>query len=135
VASEAPFPPGALEDTVDYFNRHASEGRDPLFHKTSEWLKPLNKPPYALLEYSASEMRAIIMPGTNGPLIFTLGGLTTRCNGEVLDGDNQAIPGLFAAGRATAGLPRTAKGYASGMSVGDATFFGRLAGRQAALSQ
>lgn len=135
VASEAPFPPGALEDTVDYFNRHASEGRDPLFHKTSEWLKPLNKPPYALLEYSASEMRAIIMPGTNGPLIFTLGGLKTRCNGEVLDVDNQAIPGLFAAGRATAGLPRTAKGYASGMSVGDATFFGRLAGRQAALSQ
>ncbi|MBO6754453.1 MAG: flavoprotein, partial [Spongiibacter sp.] len=49
-----------------------------------------------------------------------------------LNMNNQAIPGLFAAGRATAGLPRTAKGYASGMSVGDATFFGRRAGRRAA---
>jgi succinate dehydrogenase/fumarate reductase flavoprotein subunit len=42
------------------------------------------------------------------------------------------IPGLYAAGRTAAGIPRTASGYASGMSVADATFFGRAAGRQAA---
>lgn len=133
VAAEAPFPPGMLEQTVGYFNEYAAKGQDPLFHKTAEWLKPLNKPPFALLEYSADSMKAIIMPGTTGPLIFTLGGLKTRVSGEVLDLNNQAIAGLYAAGRATAGLPRTAKGYASGMSVGDATFFGRRAGRQAAL--
>ncbi|WP_241262950.1 FAD-dependent oxidoreductase [Parahaliea mediterranea] len=132
VAAEAPFPAGMLAQTVDYYNRHAAEGRDPLFHKTGEWLKPLDKPPYALLEYSASEMKAVIMPGTAGPLIFTLGGLKTRTSGEVLDQDDRAIPGLYAAGRATAGLPRTAQGYASGMSVGDATFFGRRAGLAAA---
>jgi 3-oxo-5alpha-steroid 4-dehydrogenase len=39
---------------------------------------------------------------------------------------------VFAAGRTSAGMPRTAAGYASGMSVGDATFFGRLAGKSAA---
>ena len=132
VAAEAPFPSGVLEQTVSYFNEHASQGQDPLFHKTTEWLKPLNQPPFALLEYSADAMKAIIMPGTTGPLIFTLGGLNTNVDGEVLNMNGQAIPGLFAAGRATAGLPRTAKGYASGMSVGDATFFGRRAGCRAA---
>ncbi|MCB1842172.1 MAG: FAD-dependent oxidoreductase, partial [Halioglobus sp.] len=120
LAAESPFPEGVLEQTVAYYNRHAAQGNDPLFHKTSEWLKPLDKPPFALVEYSASEMKAIIMPGTVGPLIFTLGGLKTQVSGEVLDLNDQPIPGLFAAGRATAGLPRTAKGYASGMSVGDA---------------
>ncbi|HBQ40491.1 MAG TPA: flavoprotein, partial [Halieaceae bacterium] len=54
---------------------------------------------------------------------------------EVLNIDGETIPGLYAAGRASAGLPRTAQGYASGMSVGDATFFGRLAGRSAALAR
>ena len=132
VAAEAPFPPGVLAQTLAYYNEHAARGEDPLYQKTAEWLKPLNKPPFALVEYSASEMKAIIMPGTVGPLIFTLGGLRTHTSGEVLDLNDQPIPGLFAAGRATAGLPRTAKGYASGMSVGDATFFGRLAGRAAA---
>ena len=44
----------------------------------------------------------------------------------------QIIPGLYAAGRNTAGLPRCAEGYSSGMSIGDATFFGRLAGGSAA---
>jgi 3-oxo-5alpha-steroid 4-dehydrogenase len=135
VASEAPFPAGMLEQTVCYFNQHAIDKHDPLFHKSAEWLKPLTKPPFALLEYSAREMGAIITPGTKGPLIFTLGGLKTRTTGEVINLNDEVISGLYAAGRATAGLPRTAKGYASGMSVGDATFFGRLAGRSAAQHQ
>lgn len=135
VEQEAGMPEGTLTQTVDFFNRHAVNGKDPIYHKTAEWLKPLTKPPFALLEYSAAEMKAVIMPGTQGPLIFTLGGLMTRPTGEVLSIDGEVIPGLFAAGRTTAGLPRTAKGYASGMSVGDATFFGRLAGRAAALAE
>lgn len=134
VAAEAPFPDGMLEQTVSYYNTHAAEGDDPLFHKTTEWLKPLDKPPYALVEYSAEEMKAVIMPGTHGPLIFTLGGLKTRPSGEVLDIDEEPIPGLYAAGRASAGLPRTSRGYSSGMSVGDATFFGRRAGKTAAVA-
>ena len=64
--------------------------------------------------------------------MFTLGGLETLPSGEVLNVQGTVIPKLYAAGRTSAGLPRTGKGYASGMSVGDATFFGRMAGISAA---
>jgi len=64
---------------------------------------------------------------------FTLGGLDTLPTGEVLTPGRDAIAGLYAAGRTAAGIPRTAAGYASGMSVGDATFTGREAGRSAAM--
>ena len=62
---------------------------------------------------------------------FTLGGLDTLPTGEVLNVSGKVIPGLFAAGRNACGVVRTAAGYSSGMSVGDATFSGRLAGIQA----
>jgi 3-oxo-5alpha-steroid 4-dehydrogenase len=61
----------------------------------------------------------------------TFGGLRTTINGQVLDSFGEEIPGLYAAGRTTAGLP-TAPYIASGLSVGDCTFFGRRAGRTAA---
>lgn len=38
-----------------------------------------------------------------------------------------------AAGRTACGLPRWAEGYSSGLSLGDSSFFGRQAGRQAAM--
>ena len=63
---------------------------------------------------------------------FTLGGLSTRPSGEVLTADGDLIPGLYAAGRTCCGLPRWAEGYSSGMSLGDCTLFGRLAGEAAA---
>jgi succinate dehydrogenase/fumarate reductase flavoprotein subunit len=42
------------------------------------------------------------------------------------------VSGLYAAGRTACGLPRWGGGYSSGMSLADATFFGRQAGAQAA---
>ena len=100
-------------------------------HKSADWLKPIDKPPYALISMKPADVKYPL--GENsGWLMFTLGGLETLPGGEVLTPQGAMIPGLYAAGRTTAGLPRTAKGYASGMSVGDATFFGRRAGRQAA---
>jgi predicted oxidoreductase len=63
---------------------------------------------------------------------MTFGGLDTLPTGEVLSVEKRVIPGLYAAGRNSAGLPRCAEGYASGMSIGDATFFGRMAGQSAA---
>ncbi len=123
VEKDAGLPTGSLQHTVAYYNRHAADGADPLFHKSREWLTPLNQPPYALVDYSLEILR---------PTVFTLGGLDTLPTGEVLTPDGAAVPGLYAAGRTTAGIPRTAEGYASGMSVADVTLFGRLAGRQAA---
>ncbi len=61
---------------------------------------------------------------------FTLGGLATTLDAEVLHVSGEPIPGLFAAGRCTAGL--AAWGYASGVSLGDGSFYGRRAGRSAA---
>ena len=131
VEREAALPPGALQATVAYYNEHAAQGADPLFHKHPDWLKPLVKPPFALISYHPDEVKYALGEDT-GYLMFTLGGLATKTSGEVLTSAGEIVPGLYAAGRTTAGLPRTAKGYASGMSVGDATFFGRLAGLSAA---
>ena len=132
IEREAKLPEGALRQTVEYYNEHATKGEDPIHGKAKQWLKPLNKPPFALVNYSYDAMRAALHGDKPGPLMFTLGGLEVKPTGEVLSAAGEPIPGLFAAGRACAGLPRTSKGYASGMSVGDATFFGRLAGKQAA---
>ena len=129
--AEVGLPQGALQTTVEYYNRHAENGEDPMFHKADNWLKPIVTPPFAILSLKPTDVKYAI--GENpGWLMFTLGGLHTRPTGEVLTPQGESIPGLYAAGRTAAGLPRTAKGYASGMSVGDATFFGRRAGRAAA---
>ncbi len=65
-------------------------------------------------------------------MAFSLGGLWTKPTGEVLTEDAEVVEGLYAAGRNCCGVSRSAEGYVSGTSIGDATFFGRLAGRTAA---
>ena len=62
--------------------------------------------------------------------VFTMGGLHTGVDGEVFTPDGDRVAGLYAAGRTTSGL--AAQGYSSGLSLADATFFGRRAGRVAA---
>jgi succinate dehydrogenase/fumarate reductase flavoprotein subunit len=112
-----------LTHTIEFYNKHAANGEDPLFHKGEAWLKPIEAP-YAALDCTPG--RGAFFP------FFTLGGLDTLPSGEVLRMDKSVIKGLYAAGRASCGVPRSAAGYASGMSVGDATFFGRMAGKTAA---
>ncbi|WP_048307053.1 FAD-dependent oxidoreductase [Halomonas sp. PR-M31] len=126
VEQELGLPEGALQHTVEEFNRHAAQGEDPYFHKGADWLRPLNEPPFAAIAYS---------PEDTNFHAFTLGGLATRPSGEVLDADGQPVRGLYAAGRTACGLPRWGEGYSSGLSLGDSTFFGRQAGRQAAVQE
>ena len=45
LAARTDFPQGALQHTVAYYNRFADIGRDPLFHKQSQYLRPLRQPP------------------------------------------------------------------------------------------
>lgn len=123
VEAEAGLPEGSLQATVDYYNRHAAQGRDPLFQKSADWLAPFDTAPFALINYDPSQMEQRYL---------SLGGLKVRVTGEVLTIDGNDVPGLYAAGRTCAGIPRDNKGYCSGFSVGDATMFGRFAGRQAA---
>ena len=118
--SEIGLPAGSLQSTVDLYNRHAATGEDPLFHKDPSWVRPLVPP------IGAVDLR--IGPAPYAP--FTLGGLETTVAGEVCDLTGSAIGGLFAAGRTTAGV--CSFGYASGLSIGDSTLFGRFAGESAA---
>lgn len=124
LASELNVPAQALQQTLAQYNRDAAAGEDTQQHKHARFLTPLDAAPYAAFDLSLG----------NGAIfaVMTFGGLNTRPTGEVLNAEGNIIPGLYAAGRNSAGIPRCAEGYASGMSIGDATFFGRMAGRQAA---
>lgn len=129
---EIGLPDGSLAATVAYYNEHAATGDDPLFHKQAEWVQPL-KPPYAVIDLcnaTSDKYLTVQLPATGSLFAFTLGGLRTDVDSAVLDISGQPVPGLYAAGRATAGL--AVGGYCSGISLGDCTFFGRRAGRSAA---
>ncbi len=116
------FPEGALQATVEHYNRYAKEGRDPVFGKRPGMTQALDRPPYALLDARTQSCFYACM---------TLGGLATRPGGEVIGPDGTVVPGLYAAGRTAALF--SGRGYAgSGISLGDGAFFGRLAGRSAA---
>jgi 3-oxo-5alpha-steroid 4-dehydrogenase len=119
--SELGLPSLALQHTVEVYNRHAERGDDPLFHKTTDYLKPLDRPPFAALDLRVEN--AIYSA-------FTLGGLRIDPQGGVLRPSGELVPGLYAAGRASSGVAK--QGYSSGMSLGDGSFFGRRAGRSAA---
>jgi 3-oxo-5alpha-steroid 4-dehydrogenase len=123
VEAELKMPEGTLANTMHFYNKHAREGRDPLFDKQPPILTPLDQGPFVALEMNAQ---------TSYFSFFTLGGLRTSVNAEVLDRAGAPVPGLFAAGRCTSGLPAWGHGYSSGMSLADCTFFGRQAGRSAA---
>jgi 3-oxo-5alpha-steroid 4-dehydrogenase len=120
LGAEIGLPPGALEATLDRYNEHAAQGEDPDFHKAPEWVRPLVAP------YGAVDLRVT----KSWYATFTLGGLATTPDGEVTGPTGAIVPGLFAAGRTTAGI--AGAGYVSGISLGDGTFFGRRAGRSAA---
>ncbi len=114
---------GSLQHTIALYNEDCEAGEDTLYHKAAQWLKPL-EPPLVALD---------ITPGRGAFLpYFTLGGLDTLPSGEVVNPQRQVVPGLYAAGRTACGVVRRAEGYSSGMSVGDASFSGRMAGQQAA---
>ncbi len=117
------LPPGALQKTLTEYNRDAAAGEDRRFFKYKDWLKPLDKAPYAAFDISFQKSTYFF---------FTLGGLKVSARAEVLDANGTAIPGLLAAGACACTIPQDGKGYASGLSLGPASFFGRIAGQQAA---
>jgi succinate dehydrogenase/fumarate reductase flavoprotein subunit len=118
---EIGFPDGALRRTLDFYNEHAARGEDPLFHKAPEYVVPLTTPPFGAIDLSWD--KAIYAA-------FTLGGLATDTRARVLGLDGAPVPGLYAAGRTAASI--SSPGYSSGTSIGEATLFGRIAGRSAA---
>ena len=115
------MPAGNLVHTVASYNANAARGEDPEFHKEACWLQPLETPPFAAID---------LRVGSGPYSVFTLGGLHTDTAQRVLDADGVPVAGLYAAGRTASGIP--AQGYNSGLSLGDCTFSGRIAGAAAA---
>jgi 3-oxo-5alpha-steroid 4-dehydrogenase len=122
MAAGLSVPAEILERTLADYNRSAARGEDPLFHKAAEWVQPLVAP-YAGFDVSL---------GKAAYCGFTLGGLVTSPDAEVLDEGGEPVPGLYAVGACASNLVQDGHGYCSGTSIGEATFFGRYAGRHAA---
>ncbi|KAL3298843.1 FAD-binding protein [Colletotrichum asianum] len=114
-----------LKITVEGYNRDISSRNEDRMHKASEYCTPLLKPPFYGVDISC---RVGGIQAVNG---LTLGGL--RVDGDtglVLTGEDEPIPGLYAAGRTAVGV--CANGYVSGLSIADGVFSGKRAGDHAA---
>src|SRR3989442_15132183 len=116
------MPSGALQRTMVEYDKHAAIGEDPLWHKHSDWLRPLSTGPWGAFD---------LTPGKASYVAFTLGGLRTSVNAQVLGADGTPVTGLYAAGACASNIAQDSSGYASGIQLGEASFFGRRAGHDA----
>jgi 3-oxo-5alpha-steroid 4-dehydrogenase len=116
-------PGGSLTATLSEYNEHAACGEDLQFLKHPDWLVPLDHGPWAAFDVSFD---------TSSYLFMTLGGLRTDACARVLTGQGNPVPGLYAAGACASTIAQEGKGYASGLSLGPGSFFGRVAGAHAA---
>ena len=117
------IPEGNLVATLTAYNEAAARGEDPEFHKAPAWLKPLDQGPWGAFD---------LTPGKAFYAGFTLGGLRVSEDAEVLTADGRAVPGVYAVGACASNIALDAAGYSSGTQLGEASYFGRRAGRHAA---
>lgn len=117
------IPEGKLVATLKRYNENAANGEDPDFHKAAEFLEPQDTGPWAA--YNLSLGKAMYAG-------FTMGGMATSVDGEVLDDAGRVIEGLYAAGASASNIAQDCKGYCSGTQLGEGSYFGRRAGRHAA---
>jgi len=131
LAGKLGIPGDALVETVDRFNAHAREGRDPDFHRGEA---TYNK-------YWGSRRNRDFSPGpVLGPLetapfygiklelgsVGTLGGLITNTNAQVVNPEGEAIPGLYATSNTSALLTHGFM-YTSGSCQSKSLIFGYIA--------
>jgi 3-oxosteroid 1-dehydrogenase len=121
-----------LEQTIATWNAYAGKGEDPEFHRGTVWweafttggpsakknIGPIHRPPFYALAIHDGVL------GTNG-------GMRITGDGEVRHVEGGTIPGLYAAGNASANVfgPTYPGG---GATIGPALTFGFLSGRHAA---
>jgi succinate dehydrogenase/fumarate reductase flavoprotein subunit len=117
------IPEGNLAATLDRYNSCAARGEDPDFHKQPEFLAAQDKGPWGAFDMSLGKA---MYAG------FTVGGLATSVDGEVLRDDGTVVAGLYAAGACASNIAQDGKGYASGTQLGEGSYFGRRAGAHAA---
>lgn len=123
----------ALAETIREFNGPAAAGADPAFakgstaynwnygdiaHKPNPCVAPLDQPPYYAIRMIAGD-------------IGTFLGLRANASAQVLDRDDQPIPGLYTAGNdMTSVMGGTYPG--AGITIGPAMTFGYIAARHMA---
>lgn len=122
-----------LQRTVQSFNEHARRGEDPEFHRgetpfnrnSGDAENPFPNPSLAPLE-DGPFYAVKVVPGSFG----TFAGVVTDGSAQVLDGDDNPIPGLYAVGCDQASV--MGGHYPSGgINLGPAMTFGHIAGRHA----
>ncbi|MGH3627148.1 MAG: FAD-binding protein [Sciscionella sp.] len=125
-AAGAGIDPAGVRATLDAYNGAAREGKPDPVGKPPEFVRPLDQPPYSLLDISIKPSLAYPCP------MLTLGGLVVdEQTGAVRDAEGRPIAGLYAAGRTAAGL--CSNSYVSGLSLADCVFSGRRAGTHASV--
>ncbi len=108
--------PSVLRTTIKQYNEYCAKGEDLDFHKSKEWLQPLEDPPYYAVK---------LWPG--GP--NTQGGPKRNPRGQVLRVDNTPLPRLYSAGELGSFFGML---YQSCSNISECVAFGRIAGANAA---
>ncbi|MEU9209735.1 3-oxosteroid 1-dehydrogenase [Streptomyces sp. NPDC048415] len=128
LAGQIGVPAAALRTTVSRFNSLAHNGKDTDFHRGDSvydryYTDPAILPNSCLAPLWLAPFHAFkIVPGDLG----TKGGLRTDARARVLRADGSVIPGLYAAGNASAAV--MGHSYAgAGSTIGPAMTFGHIA--------
>ena len=121
LARECGFDPRVFRETVDAYNRACrGEAPDPL-RKAAEFHAEIAQGPFYALDISKDSK-------TFPLAVISFGGLVVEeRSSQVMRDDGSLVPGLYAAGRAAAGLP--SNHYMSGFAIADCIFTGRKAAR------
>lgn len=110
---------------IGEYNKLYQSDEDP-FSKQATNIKPLIKGPFYAIDISIAN-RWLPCPS------IPMGGLCVdELTGQVINNNNDKIPGLYAAGRVAVGIPSGA--YVAGLALGDCVFSGRRAGKAVATS-
>jgi fumarate reductase flavoprotein subunit len=108
-----------FKKTVEEYNRFCEKGHDDQFAKDPEYLRPVKTPRFYAFKCYMN-------------FLGTLGGIKINEKTEVLDKDDEVIPGLYAVGNDAGGLYGDSYDViASGASSGFALNSGRISGENA----
>ena len=111
--------PKVLKATINEYNSFCDQGYDEIFLKDRRFLLPLRTPPYYALKCYQG-------------FLNTIGGIKINHHIEVLNHEDKAIPGLYAAGSDTGGWESETYCLSlSGAAFGFAINSGRIAGENA----
>lgn len=118
LAGKIGLDPGVLKTTVEEYNQMAENNLDDCFSKSRDFLNPLKKAPFYAVKMTYH-------------IFTTFGGIKVNYKTEVLNENDEVIPGLYAVGNCAGGLYATDYDiFSPGGALGFAVNSGRIAGEQ-----